>query len=38
VSYPNKTEVVLMLREKGKKYVRKSAEKNILKYSGNREK
>jgi hypothetical protein len=29
---------VLMLREKGKRYVRKSAEKNILKYSGNREK
>jgi hypothetical protein len=29
---------VLMLREKGKRYVRKSPEKNILKYSGNREK
>jgi hypothetical protein len=29
---------VLMLRKTGKQYVKKSAEKNILKYSGNREK
>ena len=36
LSYHNKTEVALVLRWKGKRCVRESAEKNNLKYSENR--